>query len=80
VFDALTSRRVYKPAFSVADALAAMADQHGSHFDPVLFVRFVELAPSFISLLPRQDTALLLMMKERLLKYFDYFTHIGPIL
>lgn len=78
VFDALTSRRVYKPAYSVAEALATMADRRGLHFDPILLDRFVELAPRFFSILPRQNTALLRMLKERLLKYLDHFTHIGP--
>lgn len=80
VFDALTSRRVYKPAYSVADALATMADQRSLHFDPILFDQFVELAPGFVSLLPRQETALVDMLNKRLLRYFDHFTHIEPLL
>jgi len=36
VFDALTSRRCYKPAFSFGDSLALMRRQSGSHFDPCL--------------------------------------------
>jgi putative two-component system response regulator len=36
VYDALTSDRVYRPAFSQADALAMMAEDRGSHFDPRL--------------------------------------------
>jgi len=80
VFDALTSRRVYEPAYSVADALSTMADQRGSHFDPFLLDRFIELAPSFVSRLPRQEEALVNMLKERLLRYFEQSTRIGPIL
>jgi HD-GYP domain-containing protein (c-di-GMP phosphodiesterase class II) len=80
VFDALTSRRVYKPAHSVADTLSAMAGQSGLHFDPVLLDRFVELAPGYLSALPKQDTALIAMLKARLLRYFDRFTHVDPIL
>jgi len=36
VFDALTSKRPYKPAWSVEDALAHMRAQSGHHFDPAL--------------------------------------------
>jgi putative two-component system response regulator len=34
VFDALTHPRIYKPAWSVADALAHVATNAGAHFDP----------------------------------------------
>ncbi|MDH5785180.1 MAG: HD domain-containing protein [Chromatiales bacterium] len=34
VFDALTSRRPYKEAWSVESALKVMADEAGKHFDP----------------------------------------------
>lgn len=34
VFDALTSKRSYKPAWSVSDALAYLAGERGRHFDP----------------------------------------------
>jgi len=36
VFDALTSRRPYKPAWSVEDALNYIREQSGRHFDPAL--------------------------------------------
>jgi putative two-component system response regulator len=36
VFDALTSRRCYKPAFGFDESLALMRKQSGSHFDPRL--------------------------------------------
>jgi putative two-component system response regulator len=36
VFDALTSKRCYKPAFRFEDSLALMRRQAGSHFDPRL--------------------------------------------
>lgn len=36
VFDALTSARVYRPAFSVDAALQMMREESGSHFDPVV--------------------------------------------
>ena len=34
VFDALTSKRVYKPAYSCQETLTIMLEQRGSHFDP----------------------------------------------
>lgn len=36
VFDALTSRRPYKPAWSVEEALAYVESESGRHFDPQL--------------------------------------------
>ncbi|HVX39693.1 MAG TPA: HD domain-containing phosphohydrolase [Gemmatimonadaceae bacterium] len=44
VFDALTSERPYRKAFSREDALALMAGESGQTFDPDLFVRFERLA------------------------------------
>jgi len=43
VYDALTSDRVYRPAFSVDRALAMMAADRGTHFDPRLLDAFFEL-------------------------------------
>jgi HD-GYP domain-containing protein (c-di-GMP phosphodiesterase class II)/methylmalonyl-CoA mutase cobalamin-binding subunit len=43
VFDALTSDRVYRKAFSVEDALQTMREQRGRHFDPVLLDAFMEV-------------------------------------
>jgi HD-GYP domain-containing protein (c-di-GMP phosphodiesterase class II) len=40
VFDALCSKRVYKPAWSEADALAVLEEQAGQHFDPELIDLF----------------------------------------
>ena len=36
VFDALTSQRPYKPAWTVAETLAYIASESGKHFDPKL--------------------------------------------
>lgn len=73
VFDALTSSRVYKPAYSVEEALATMAAGRGSHFDPALFDRFVELAPGLIQHLPRDEATVALLLMEWLLPYFQLF-------
>jgi methanogenic corrinoid protein MtbC1 len=43
VFDALTSDRVYRKAFSVEEAVQMMRDQRGRHFDPVLLDAFMEV-------------------------------------
>ena len=42
VFDALTSHRVYRPAYSAEEAIGLMTLERGSHFDPDLFDLFVE--------------------------------------
>jgi PAS domain S-box-containing protein len=44
VFDALTSDRVYRPAFPVERALQMMTDVRGAHFDPELFDAFLACA------------------------------------
>lgn len=46
VFDALTSPRSYKPAWSEADAVAALQRDAGAHFDPELVELFVAALPS----------------------------------
>ncbi|KAA6183770.1 response regulator [Thiohalocapsa marina] len=45
VFDALTSVRPYKTAWSVEDAIDHIQQQAGKHFDPELVPRFTELLP-----------------------------------
>ncbi len=42
VFDALTSDRVYRPAFAYEQALAMMAADRGTHFDPRLLDVFLD--------------------------------------
>lgn len=43
VFDALTSNRVYREAFSVEHAREMMLGESGKHFDPVLLAAFFEV-------------------------------------
>ncbi len=43
VFDALTSDRVYRPAFPVEEAIRMMREERGKHFDPVLLDAFMEV-------------------------------------
>jgi putative two-component system response regulator len=42
VFDALTSKRPYKPAFSVEKSLAIMREQRGTQFDPAVLDAFCD--------------------------------------
>jgi methanogenic corrinoid protein MtbC1 len=43
VFDALTSDRVYRPAFTIERAVEMMREQRARHFDPVLLDTFLEV-------------------------------------
>ncbi len=45
VFDALTSDRVYRPAFPVRSALDTMCEGRGTHFDPELLDVFIDTMP-----------------------------------
>ncbi len=47
VFDALTTPRVYKPAFTLQKTLEIMKEGRGTHFDPTLFDLFLECLPRF---------------------------------
>ncbi len=40
VFDALTTKRVYKPAFSVDEALGILKKDNSKHFDPIVYDAF----------------------------------------
>jgi HD-GYP domain-containing protein (c-di-GMP phosphodiesterase class II) len=46
VFDALTSHRVYRDAFTVEKAVEMMLEQADRHFDPVLLHKFMEVLDS----------------------------------
>ncbi|MFK7863788.1 MAG: HD-GYP domain-containing protein [Pseudohongiellaceae bacterium] len=46
VYDALVHSRVYKPAFSEAEALKMMASLVGTQFDPELYALFLERLPA----------------------------------
>lgn len=50
VFDALTSERPYKKAWSVEDAVSLIKDNSGKHFDPELVSVFVTLLPEVIKI------------------------------
>ncbi len=47
VYDALTSKRVYKPAFPHEAAIEIIVNGKGSHFDPALVDAFLQLTDDF---------------------------------
>jgi putative two-component system response regulator len=47
VFDAMISRRVYKPPIPMPDVRTAMAEQRGRHFDPDLLDAFLDHYETF---------------------------------
>ena len=50
VYDALISRRVYKPPFPHEKAVAIIQDGRGSHFDPDMVDAFMEIADEYFSI------------------------------
>jgi putative nucleotidyltransferase with HDIG domain len=80
VFDALTSSRSYKPAYSVEDALATMARGRGSHFDPVMFDRFAQRVPDFVGQLPKDEQGLTELLMARMVPYLNHVVRLGPAL
>lgn len=56
VFDAMTSKRVYKEAIPVAQAVANISAEKGRHFDPVLVESFLNLQREF-ALIAQKITA-----------------------
>ena len=53
VYDALISKRVYKPAFSHEQALSMMASERGKHFDPDMLDAMLEIADKFKAIAQR---------------------------
>ena len=47
VYDAVRSKRVYKPPFTHAEATQIILSESGSHFDPELIENFKQLEPEF---------------------------------
>jgi putative nucleotidyltransferase with HDIG domain len=80
VFDALTSSRSYKPAYSVEEALATMARGRGSHFDPGMFDRFAQLVPGFADQLPKDEQGLTELLMARMAPYLNHVVRLGPAL
>lgn len=53
VFDALTSERPYKKAWSVEDACALLVEQKGHHFEPRLVDLFLDCLPQVLEIKQR---------------------------
>lgn len=53
VFDALTSERPYKKAWTVDDALALLRQEKGRHFDPAIVDTFIEILPTILDIKSR---------------------------
>jgi len=53
VYDALTSRRVYKTAFNTEVSKSIIAEESGSHFDPEITNAFIEIEDEFIEIRQR---------------------------
>ena len=47
IYDALRSRRPYKPAFNHSEAVGILIEGRGKHFDPLLIDAFIALEGSF---------------------------------
>jgi putative two-component system response regulator len=50
VFDALTSERPYKKAWTVTEAFSYMNEQAGSHFDPYLMAIFLSISDKILEI------------------------------
>ncbi|MNN42600.1 Cyclic di-GMP phosphodiesterase response regulator RpfG [compost metagenome] len=50
VFDALTSERPYKRAWTIDEAIATMQRDSGTHFDPDLLALFIEQLPAMLEI------------------------------
>ena len=53
VYDALTSRRVYKQAFTHELAKSMILSDSGTHFDPMLVGAFIDVEDKFLSIRER---------------------------
>lgn len=73
VFDALTSDRPYRSALSVEEALDVMLADRGTHFEPTMLDRFIELVPSIAKQLPQEEQALAAMLTAKLQPYLEHF-------
>ncbi|PKO86984.1 MAG: response regulator [Betaproteobacteria bacterium HGW-Betaproteobacteria-12] len=71
VFDALSSRRPYKEPMALEQALAIIRKDAGSHFDPLLVERFLDIAPAIhTSIAGAGEAALQALLREQAMHYF----------
>jgi HD-GYP domain-containing protein (c-di-GMP phosphodiesterase class II) len=71
VFDALTSVRPYKKAFSLEESLAIMRQAAGQHFDPELIAIFEQLAPEVFATVTGHADELPHLLESVVKPYFD---------
>jgi HD-GYP domain-containing protein (c-di-GMP phosphodiesterase class II) len=72
VFDALTSKRPYKEAFSLEETVEILKKGRGIHFDPALLDRFLEMAPAlYEELSGREDEGLRQEVARITQRYFS---------
>jgi len=50
VFDSLTSERPYKKAWPIEEAIQFIKDNAGSHFDPNMATKFIEIMPTILDI------------------------------
>jgi len=72
-FDALTSERPYRDASQLDDALEALEQDSGIHFDPVLLSSFVQIAPHLYQRISALDSLELEKELDRTLKKYITF-------
>lgn len=75
VFDALTSSRPYKQPWPVSDAIAALEQKSGKHFDPYLISVFIPIAGRLYDEISEIDEQRLEVMLHRLIA--PYFLNTG---
>eukprot|EP00913_Durusdinium_trenchii_P028462 g26690.t1 len=64
-YDAMTTQRVYKEAFSHDVARSFILSESGTHFDPVIVDSFVECEQEFLSIRDRFDEAVAARDRQR---------------
>jgi putative two-component system response regulator len=47
VYDAITTRTLYRPPMSYDDAVKFIVDRTATHFDPAVVQAFIHVAPRF---------------------------------
>jgi len=79
VFDALTSKRVYKDAFSVEKAVEILKEGRASHFDPDLLDLFIDALDQVVEIKEKyQDTDEELLQHEERITFFTKSTADTP--
>ena len=71
VFDALTSRRVYRDAYSVEEAIEIMTAERDGHFDPAVFDIFIDaldeitaIRTELVGVLPVMDRTIRVLLVD----------------